>query len=387
MAQFDTDTDNNSVTDNEEDADDDTISNGEEVDDDDGDGDADGVNTTTGVFTGFPANPDPNDEDPDDIFNGDPLDPCDPILSPSCIGVVLDINVKLQGAMPGLGSDTKDTVLMRDELRSKALIPKDSPYEKFYVLDSLDSLVPAFVHVKRDSVKEEIPQGDSTMVFGAKGYKDDTTANAVVDWVFIEIRDGSKLDSVVTTRAALLQRDGDVRDHRVFDDPRKMDADGYAYLTFDSTLAGDYYVAVRHRNHLGVMTNDAGLFSPIVTRVDFTDKDFNALGIHSERMNEDSTEQYMWAGDVTSDRKIIYQGPGNDIDEMFFRVIADPGNVSSLDNYIVPGYYRTDFDLNGNSIFQGPNNDRQLLIFRSILQFPDNKLKRLANYVILEQLP
>ncbi|MFK7978667.1 MAG: hypothetical protein AB8G86_01680 [Saprospiraceae bacterium] len=386
VAQFDTDTDNNSVTDNEEDADEDTISNGEEVDDDDGNGNADGVNTATGVFTGFPALTDPN-ADPNDIFNGDPLDPCDPILSPSCVGVVLDINVKLQGAMPELGFDLGNTVLMRDQLRSKSILPKDSPYEDFYVLDSLNTLVPAFVHVKRDSVKEEIPQADSSAVFGDMGFKNDKEDNAVVDWVFVEIRDGSKLDSIVTTRAALLQRDGDVRDHRVFDDPRKMDADGYAYLTFDSTLAGDYYVSVRHRNHLGVMTNDAGLFSPIVTKVDFTEADFNPLGIHSQRMNEDSTEQYMWAGDVTSDRRIIYQGPGNDIDEMFFRVIADPGNISSLDNYIVPGYYRTDFDLNGNSIFQGPNNDRQLLIFRSILQFPDNKLKRLANYVILEQLP
>ena len=120
------------------------------------------------MFTGFPANPDPNDEDPDDIFNGDPLDPCDPILSPSCIGVVLDINVKLMGAMPGLGFDTKDSVLMRDDLRDKALIPKDSPYEDFYVLDSLNSIVPAFVHVKRDSVLESIPQADSAMVFGER---------------------------------------------------------------------------------------------------------------------------------------------------------------------------------------------------------------------------
>ncbi len=387
--QFDTDTDNNNVTDNEEDADEDTISNGEEVDDDDGDGQADGVNSTTGVFTGFPAMPDTNDEDADDIFNGDPLDPCDPILSPSCIGVVLDINVKLQGAMPDLGFDTGENNLMDDNLRKSNLLPIKSPYEDFKVRnDSTGNIEPAFVHIMRDSVAEEVPMSEASKVFGDMGYKEDKTDNAVVDWVFVEIRDGSKLDSVVTTRAALLQRDGDVRDHRVFDDPRRMDEDGYSYLTFDSTLAGDYYVVVRHRNHLGVMTNTAGLYSPIVTRVDFTDKDFNALGIHSQRMNFDSTEQYMWAGDVTSDRKIIYQGPGNDIDDMFFRVIGHEDNqVDNLDNFIVPGYYRTDYNLDGKSIFQGPNNDRQMLIFQSILQFPDNKVKFLANYVILEQLP
>lgn len=387
VAQFDTDTDNNSVPDNEEDADEDTISNGEEVDDDDGNGDADGVNTTTGVFTGFPDLVDPN-ADPNDVFNGDPMDPCDPILSPSCIGVVVDINVKLQGAMPLLGFDETDAVLMNDDLRSKELLPRTSPYEDFFVLDSLNSLVPAFVHVKRDSTIDEIAEGtDSTAAFAAMGANSTKADDAVVDWVFVEIRDATKLDSVVTTRAALLQRDGDVRDHRVNQANLKKDMDGYPYLSFDSTLAGPYYVVVRHRNHLGVMTNEAGLLSPIVTRVDFTDKDFDALGTHALRMNGDSTEQYMWAGDVTSDRRVIYQGPGNDVDEMFFRVIAEPNNVDLLDNYIVPGYYRTDYNMDGSSIFQGPRNDRQMLIFQSILQFPDNKLKRLANYVILEQLP
>lgn len=398
LFQFDTDTDNDGISDAEEDADDDTISNGEEVDDDNGNGIAEGIDPTTGEFFGEPAGnssdytenlyPLYNDPDtPGDIFNGDPLNPCDPILSPSCIGVVLDINVKLQGAMPDLGFDETDAVLMTDELRKKALLPRTSPYDKFFVLDSLNSIVPAFVQVERDSVLEEIPSVDSAAVFGPQGFQNDDPGNAVVDWVFVEIRDASKLDSVVTTRAALLQRDGDVRDHRVLGDTRRIDPDGYSYLSFDSTLAGDYYVVVRHRNHLGVMTNQAGLYSPIVTRVDFTDGDFNALGIHSQRMNADSTEQYMWAGDVTSDRKVIYQGPGNDVDEMFFRVIAEPGNVDLLDNYIVPGYYRTDYNLDGKSIFQGPENDRQMLIFQSILQFPDNKLKRLANYVILEQLP
>ena len=387
VAQFDTDTDNNSVRDNEEDADGDTISNGEEVDDDDGNGNADGVNTATGLFTGFPDLVDPN-ADSNDIFNGDPLDPCDPILSPSCIGVIVDINVKLQGAMPGLGFDSTDAVLMNDDLRDEHLLPRTSPYEDFYVLDSLNTLVPAFVHVKRDSTIDEIAAGsDSTAAFGATGAVGSDADNAIVDWVFVEIRDGSKLDSVVTTRAALLQRDGDVRDHRINQANLKKDLSGYPYLSFDSTLAGPYYVVVRHRNHLGVMTNEAGLLSPIVTRIDFTDKDFNALGTHAERMNADSTEQYMWAGDVTSDRKIIYQGPGNDVDEMFFRVIAEPNNVDLLDNYIVPGYYRTDYNMDGSSIFQGPRNDRQMLIFQSILQFPDNKVKRLANYVILEQLP
>ena len=378
VAQFDTDTDDDSISDAEEDADEDTISNGEEVDDDDGDGLADGINTSTGVFDGFPASPNPAYEDDDDVFNGDPLDPCDPILSPSCVGVVLDVNVKLQGSMNPVGRPglINGETLMRDDLRAKDMIPLTEPYTGIKILDSLGTLVSAFEHTGDGG-------GEKTTTAALGDFGD----NSVVDWVFVEIRSGIKLDSIISTRSALLQKDGDVRDSRPAGDSLKADADGYAYLTFDSTLAGEYYVSVRHRNHLGVMTSEAGLLSPLVTRIDFTDMNTNALGIHPMKVNLDSTEQFMWAGDVTSDRRVIYQGPGNDVDEMFFRVIADPGNVDQLDNYIVDGYYRTDYNLDGNTIFQGPNNDRQMLIFNSILQFPDNQRKFLANYVILEQLP
>jgi len=335
VAQFDTDTDNDGVTDAEEDADDDTISNGEEVDDDNGNGLAEGVDSLTGVFWGWPlgttsgspANEYPQYDDPGDIFNGDPLNPCDPILSPSCVGVVVDINVKLQGAMESyIGGIDPGESLMRDDLRAKGFLPDSSPYEAIVVYDdTLFSEVPAFIHVKRDSVAEVVPSNKVADVFDADGAFGTSDSNAVVDWVFIEIRSGLKLDSVITTRAALLQRDGDVRDNRdAADYPNlRADDDGYAYLSFDSTIAGEYYVAVRHRNHLGVMTNRAGLLSPIVTRYDFTDPEFDALGVHPMRMNADSTEQYMWAGDVTSDRKIIYQGPANDVDNIGFLVLED----------------------------------------------------------------
>ena len=95
----------------------------------------------------------------------------------------------------------------------------------------------------------------------------------------------------------------------------------------------------------------------------------------------------MWAGDLNSDRKVIYQGAQNDVDEMFFNVIREPNNSDLLDNYILPGYLRSDYNLDGNTIYQGPANDRQMLIFNTILSFPDNRENFLANYVVLEQLP
>ncbi len=64
----------------------------------------------------------------------------------------------------------------------------------------------------------------------------------IVDWVLVELRTGTDSSSKVATRAALLRNDGQI-----------LDLDGY-YLRFDNLLPGDYYVVIRHRNHLDVMS-------------------------------------------------------------------------------------------------------------------------------------
>ncbi len=403
VSQFNTDTDNDSISDSEEDADGDTINNGEESDDDNGDGIAEDVD----VFLGEPGATLVPEDLQQDIFNGDPLDPCDPILSPTCIGVVLDIKVKLHGAMISPNSDGC-TDCMRDDLRLEKdddnnsatpiarLIPLNEPYNGLKIFGTNEI---AFEHNDEHRESLTLPMIGGTEVAPASLLADQPRQeDNVVDWVFVELRSSLQLDSVIVTRSALLQRDGDVRDiaprnpSPAPDQAKFYDSEGYKYLTFDSTFAGEYYVSVRHRNHLGVMTNEAGLLSPKLTTVNFMDPQTNALGIHPQKMftdfvTGDSLYQAMWAGDLNSDRKVIYQGARNDINVMFVNVIAEPDNSESLENYILPGYLRSDYNLDRNTIFQGPQNDRQMLIFNSILAFPDNQEKFLANYVILEQLP
>ncbi len=73
----------------------------------------------------------------------------------------------------------------------------------------------------------------------------DVTGNdAIVDWVSVELHPRSNLSDITTTRAALLQRDGDV-----------VDVDGKKHLIFENLPAGDYHIVVKHRNHLGIMSN------------------------------------------------------------------------------------------------------------------------------------
>ncbi|MEM9990798.1 MAG: PKD domain-containing protein [Bacteroidota bacterium] len=70
-----------------------------------------------------------------------------------------------------------------------------------------------------------------------------TGGDAIVDWVVVELRTASATNVVAHSRAALLQKDGDV-----------VDIDGISPVGFLQAAAGMYHVVVRHRNHLGIMT-------------------------------------------------------------------------------------------------------------------------------------
>ncbi len=69
-------------------------------------------------------------------------------------------------------------------------------------------------------------------------------ANDIIDWVVVELRDKTNSATILATRSALLRKDGSVVSH----------LDGSSPVQF-SIAPDDYYVSIRHRNHLGVMTN------------------------------------------------------------------------------------------------------------------------------------
>jgi hypothetical protein len=67
----------------------------------------------------------------------------------------------------------------------------------------------------------------------------------VVDWVLVELRDSTTTlkSTVIRKRAGFLLNNGAV-----------VDTDGVSPLFINSTPAGNYYVIIRHRNHLAVMS-------------------------------------------------------------------------------------------------------------------------------------
>ena len=67
----------------------------------------------------------------------------------------------------------------------------------------------------------------------------------IVDWVLIELRTGTSATDSIDSRAALLKSNGSI-----------VDLNGSSPVTFN-VPAGNYYVVIYHRNHLGVMSASA----------------------------------------------------------------------------------------------------------------------------------
>jgi hypothetical protein len=278
----------------------------------------------------------------------DPRDPCDPDASESCIGVGVDIKVKLQGALMGNGGGG----LMRDDLRAKGFIPLVEPYSQ---LNNITHVNGGGGEVIDESIL------------------DITGNDAMVDWVVVELRSPLRADSIIATRSGILQRDGDV-----------VHIDGESNIRFEFIPSGNYYVAIRHRNHLGLITKDPYFLSPEPVEIDFTNSvtnlygDFPATDINGERL--------LWSGDLNRDKFATYQGPQNDIMSLFFAVMFDTLNTEILANYISSGYLNEDLNMDGQVIFQGPDNDRSKMLFNVTLASPENT-NSYVNFVVGEDLP
>lgn len=97
---------------------------------------------------------------------------------------------------------------MSDGLRNSGIIPTTSPYVDAKTCNST--------------------------VFNTTG------TNAIIDWVWVELRDSVDGTTVIASASALIQANGTV-----------VDTDGTSPLTVD-VPAGNYYVVLAHRNHLGI---------------------------------------------------------------------------------------------------------------------------------------
>ena len=245
------------------------------------------------------------------------------------------------------------TGLMNDNLRAAApvLIPETEPYT------SLSN----FTHVGR---------GGGEMV--APAVFTPTGNDAIVDWVFIELRDKNAPTTVLQTKSALIQRDGDI-----------VDLDGVSEVRFVGMVDDGYYFAVRHRNHLGILTSEVLALSRAATSYDFTTAQSQAYG--SNPMVEMSGVFGLWGGDSSEDNEVKYQGSNNDRDHVKNDILSASGNGFNFLTYSYSAYELSDHNLDGVVKYQGANNDSDL-VKNNVLYHPGN-IFSLLTYTILQQLP
>ena len=267
--------------------------------------------------------------------NYDPSALCDDgtcAFDPALCGVRVRPKVFLEGPY------VQAQGLMSDALRAAGLVPTSTPYAAL-----------GYTHVGGGGGETTSPA-----VLAATGN------DAIVDWVVVELRSSASPATRVATRAALVQRDGDV-----------VSTDGTSALQFNVPL-GSYHVAVRHRNHLGAMTQSPVSLSSTAATVDLTSAATATFGTAARKTI--GSAQVLWAGDVTFNGNIAYIGSGNDRDPILVTV----GNTTP--NNIISGTYSTrDVNMNGNVQYIGSGNDRDLILVNVGNTTPNN--------VRVQQLP
>jgi hypothetical protein len=150
------------------------------------------------------------------------------VTSTGTPGLLVNLKIALQGAFNGAGMDTT--------LRHNGSLPTTQPYTgaPFSYGGTETRLVP--------------PDG-------------------AVDWVLVELRTGTAANTKFATRAGWVLTDGAVRELA-----------GASPLGFTGLAAGNYYVVVRHRNHLAIMSAAPVAISSTGDLYDFTTGQAQAFG-------------------------------------------------------------------------------------------------------------
>ncbi|HRH39835.1 MAG TPA: hypothetical protein PK760_15905, partial [Flavobacteriales bacterium] len=248
-------------------------------------------------------------------------------------GLKLAVRLMLEGPYESA------TNRMRDDLRAAALIPTTEPYTALGFTQASDG-------------------GGETLMPSALTTTGD---NAIVDWVLVELRDALTPTTIVATRAALLQRDGDV-----------VDINGYSTIALLAPSGDSYHLAVRHRNHLGAMLGvPTGLSTNLLTGVDLTDPLLPTYGTDARKTIGGAA--VLWTGNALRDAQVKYTGSSNDRDPILVTV------GSTTPNNTINGYLDTDTNLDGTVKYTGSGNDRDPILIGVGSTTPNN--------VRVEQLP
>lgn len=224
--------------------------------------------------------------------------------------ILINLNVLLAGAYQS------STGLMRTDLATKNLIPLQQPYH-------------------------QAPWNYN----GTEGVM--AIPNHVVDWIIVQIIDAQDGTTVIEQKAALLLSDG-----RIVAANDLNVGIGFSQIN----VGTDYYIAIRHRNHLPVRSaNPITILADGNTNYDFTTGVNQAFGTNSQRVM--GGRSALWAGDANSNCEVRYNGSSNDKNAVLSAVgLMTPNKV--LGNV----YHAADVNLDGDVKYNGSSNDKNEIL-------------------------
>ncbi len=235
------------------------------------------------------------------------------------------------------------TGLMIDVLRSASYLPTTDPYRATPYSTS-------FTHVNNATTES---------VVGTPFTTNATVADNIVDWVYLELRNtnASPGNTILQTRSALIQRDGDI-----------VDVDGVSPVTFNNIADGNYALTVRHRNHLAISSSPTAGSTALgeAKSTAYTTKVIDLRTAPSNKLYGTSTGyttaahptlttvNLMWGGNANSNTNSRYSGASNDR----AAILTDLGSELTTQT----GYKRSDLNMNGTVKYSGAGNDRAYLL-------------------------
>ncbi len=252
--------------------------------------------------------------------------------------ILMELLVLLQG--PSLNPTIAG--LMNDDLRANNYLPTTSPYADGVTVDA--------------------------SIFATTGL------DAIVDWVWVELRQANDNTKIVNAKSALLQREGEI-----------VGLDGVSVLEMNASPT-NYYVVIKHRNHLGAMSANPIALSEDETVVDFIGSSFLTFGSNA-RVQLTSGDMALWAGNVNGDTSIQYVGSAPENADLLAAVLNNPANFLGLPSFPISNVYSDfDVDMNGSVLYTGGSVPDITPILQNVLSYPGNFLG-LTSWPIFERLP
>ena len=142
---------------------------------------------------------------------------------------------------------------------------------------------------------------------------------SIVDWVLVDLRTGTDSSTTIKRKAAFLKKDGSI-----------VGLNGNDTISFSGISSGNYYVVVRHRDHLAVMSSIGISTNPI--NYNFTTGSGQYYGGSAGAKQLETSVWGMVAGDANKDGQIT----GSDFN------VFNPKFMSATS-----GYENADWNMDG----------------------------------------